>query len=318
MQPMLAVCASQTGILYINGQFSGEISANEPLIRPIAPRGAIYLDLRPMNNAYLPIVRKLVFSAGKPLPEIPDDVGIILWPGNITEIELAPPSVSDMQTRCFSFDGHSFSISGIDGKLCLGEKVLGALPQGAALPNGVKTPGGYAFTGDANGAMYLLSVDPKLNTATGFLSADKIEISDSGRIRAVLHEHDFAGHMRIESWQLTAEGLEFLSSKAAWDNGSPRHTETAQETALSVVQAMLLGRDAEEYMTENLRQSFDSESLRSRFELCTEMKYAHPDNRPCLALLHLLNERMAVAAPLYYRCIVENGKYLLDQIEIPE
>lgn len=323
MQPTLAVCAAQAGILYLNGQFSGEISADEPLIRPIAPRGSVYLDFRPLTNACLPIARKLVFSGGKPMSESAqscEDIGIILWPCGVTEIELAPPPFPQAQARNFSFDGHMFSVCGVKPKLYSGDRLLGDLPEGASLPRAIKTPNAYAFVGDANGAMYLLTVDTDLKNATGFLYADKIEFDVSGDVRATLFERDFSGHARIESWQLTADGPTLLSTEAAWADGSARLPKNAEETALAVVQAALLGKKAEvrAYMTEELFASEKLDALYAQYELCTEMKYAPTDNRPCLALLHLPNERIAIATPLYYACIRENGSYLLDQIEVSE
>ena len=318
MQPTLVICASQPGILYLNGLFSGEISPDEPLIRPVSPRGAVYMDFRPLENGYLPVTRKIVFSGGKPMGESverAEDIGAVLWPGGICEIEITPPVSATQDIRRFSFGGHTFSISGEIPKLYCGRHLLGTLPEGASIPKVIKMQEGYVFSGESGGSKYLLTADKALKNGTGFLSADEIEIGDDETITAKLKEKDIAGHATIEKWRLSAEGLELVSSEQGWEDETAKHPQSAEETAIAAVQAALLGKtdEALEYLHEDLRDKNPLDNLFGKYDLCTQMKYAHPDNKPCIALIRLENERLAVAEPLYYGCVHNDGQYLIDR-----
>ena len=321
MQPMLVICASQPGILYLNGCFAGEVSADDPLMRPAAPRGALYLDYRPLADGWAALARKIVFSGGKPMAESiesAEGIGAIIWPGGICEIEISPPASQAPAAQRFSFGGHSFSIQGDIPKLYCGDTLLGSLPERAALPAVRKLPGGYVFTGETPGGMYLLTSDAALRGGTGFLSAEKIEIDAEGNIHAFVSENDFAGHAALETWRLAPEGLELVSSEEGWSGGSRRHPESAQDTVIAAVQAALAGRmdEAEECLSEALRGSRVFDDISGKYDLCIEMKYGHPDNRPCIALLRLENDHLAVAEPLYYRCGQKDGKFRVDQLEL--
>lgn len=322
MQPTLVICASQPGILYLNGLFSGEISPDEPLIRPVSPRGAVYMDFRPLESGYFPVTRKIVFSGGKPMAESvekAEDMGVILWPGGICEIEITPPPFEDTAPRRFSYGGHDFVISGDVPKLYCGQHLLGTLPEGASTPEVFKLEGGYAFMGRSNGAKYLLCSDAALKNGTGFIAADEISIEDDETITAVLLEKDIAGHASTEKWRLTPSGPELISSEPGWQNGRAKAPETAEETAVAAVQAALMGKadEAAGYLSEEMKNKNVLDALFGKYDLCTTMKYAHPDNRPCIALVRLAGEHMAVAEPMYYSCQMTDDGYKIDQIEFP-
>ncbi len=320
MQSTLIICASRPGILYLNGSFAGELAPDEPVIRPVAPRGAVYLDYRPLENGWAGVARKIVFSGGKPMPvsvESAENIGLIFWPGNISEIEISPPPTGKIPARSFSFEKRRFSIQGEIPKLYCGDNLLGMLPEGASEPQVIKMDAGYAFLGKAGNEMYLLTADANIKNGTGFLSASEISIDGEENITAILKEDDFAGHMTVEKWHLTPEGLELVSSEPAWQDGRAKLPETAQQTALAAVQAALLGKtgEAEAFFTDELKESNPASDLFGKYELCTEMKYAHPDNRPCIALLHLEGEHMAIAEPLYYSCVHNGERYLIRNME---
>ena len=43
-------------------------------------------------------------------------------------------------------------------------------------------------------------------------------------------------------------------------------------------------------------------------EVCVPMKYAAPDARPCVGLLHAENPHLATVRPLYYRAEPSGGR----------
>ena len=320
MQPTLILRAPQPGLIYINGRFAGETGPDDPLFRPISPRGAVYLEYRPRTSAHPSMARKLVLSGGEPMlgsVEDAEGVDIVLWPGGEIEMELTPPSRPG-EPRRFQAAGRGFSLE--SGHLLCEGRALAALPPGAGLPEFRSLPGGAAFTGKCEGGQYLLTTDPEFRVQTGFLRAHRIEIGTDGLIRAVTEQSDLVGHGTLEIWRHAPEGLTLLSSESAWTDGSPRWPKTAAETARAAVEAALAGLDgeAEGYLSESLRERAPLRGIRERCDLCVEMRYAPPDPRPCVGLLTLLGESMARVRPLYYRASPTGGlqgPYRIEELE---
>ena len=320
MQPTLILRAPQPGLIYINGRFAGEVGPDDPLIRPVQPRGAVYLEYRPLISASRSMARKLVFSGGEPMlqaAEAADGVDIVLWPGGEVELELTPQS-RRKPARHFQAAGHHFSLE--DGHFFCEGRALAALPPNAETPEYRSLPGGAAFTGSCDAGRYLLTTDAEFRIQTGFLQAQRIDIEADGRIRAMETQSDLVGHGKLEIWQLTPEGLTLVSSESAWVEGSPHWPATAAETVRAAVEAALAGLDGEAdgYLSEALRERAPLRNIRERCDLCVEMRYAPPDPRPCVGLLTLLGKNMARVRPLYYRISHSGGlqsPYRIEELE---
>lgn len=322
MQPTLVLRSSHPGILYINGHFAGEISEDTPLMRPIGHRGAVYLDYRPLTGACCSMARKLVFSGGIPMDtslEEADGLNVILWPGSVVEIELSPASATS-SPRCFHLGEHSFTLDSESLQLTCDGHRLCTLPDGAEPPELQTTQSGVILIGRCNGGRYLLCMDSAFRNQTGFLRASQLNLESDGLIRAVAAPSDLVGHAVLETWKLTPEGLILLSSEPAWSNGAPRWPQTPEETARAAVEAALAGLDAESerYLSPALRSRAPLADIRSRCDLCVEMKYAPPDSRPCVGLMQLEGERMGRVSPLYFRTSPSGGPqgpYQIDTFE---
>lgn len=319
MQPTLALSASHPGILYLNGGFAGEISPETPLMRPVAARGAVYLDYRPLSGAHRSMARKLVFSGGTPLSdsaEEAENLNIILWPGGVTEIEFSPES-SHTSSRHFQLAGHDFSLDGETSSLeCDGRRIC-TLPEGAEIPELQLLPTCAALIGSCTGGKYLLSMDTAFRNQTGFLHAVQLDMEGDGRIRAIASPSDLVGHATLESWRLTPDGLMLLSSEPVWLSGAPRWPQTPEETVQAAVEAALVGLDseAERYLSPSLRNHMPLAGMRERCDLCLEMKYAPPSSRPCIGLLKLEGAHMGRVSPLYFRTSPSGGPQGPYQIE---
>ena len=136
MQPTLILHAPKPGLIYINGRFAGEAGPDDPLLRPVTPRGAVYLEYRPLSGDCHSMARKLVFSGGEPLlpsAEEAENVDIVLWPGGEIEVELSPPPPRG-EPKPFHTNGRSFMLDA-DGRLLCEGRTLGALPPGAEVPD---------------------------------------------------------------------------------------------------------------------------------------------------------------------------------------
>lgn len=316
MQSMIAVISQEAGVLYLNGHFAGETDAAHPLIRPVSPRGALVMEYRPYSDAYLPMTRRLVFSGGLPMPESAEEMAgasLVVWPGGIVEIELAPVPVRSAP-KVFFAEGRAFSIDG--GRLICEERDLCTLPDGAEIPEPIA---GAAFLGSCAGGRYLLTFDAGFTRPTGALTAKEIEIDPDGRVRALLDRGDLVGHGRLETWRRTAQGLSPVSGEPVWITGAPRWPQSPSETARAFVEACLAGLDgeAEGYLAPALRDSVSCGAIRERCDLCVEMKYAPPDARPCVGLLKLSGGNLANVEAMYYSAAVSGsiqGAYKLEEI----
>lgn len=318
MQPTLVLHAPQPGIVYIDGRFAGEVSAEQPLLRPVHPQGPVYLEYRPLCDACRSMARRLVFSGGAPMAESADAaerLNIVIWPGGAVEIEFAPQRAHTSPPRA-NLAGHSFLLED-DLRLYCDGHPLAQLPEGAQLPELRSTQGGAMLTGRCEGGFYLLATDGDFQRQTGFLRARTLEFEADGRIRAVATPPDLVGHATLETWRLTAGGLLPVSSEPAWAHGAPRWPRTPEETARAAVEAALAGLDAEAegYLAPALRPRAPLKDLRARCDLCVEMKYAPPQARPCVGLLRLEAGHLARVSPLYFRAAPTGGPQGPYQIE---
>lgn len=322
MQPTLVLSATYPGILYLNGHFAGEISAETPLMRPVGSRGAIYLDYRPLSNACRSLARKLVFSGGTPMRdsvEAAENLNVILWPGGAAEIEIAPVPTDPIRQQ-FQLAGHHFAMDSESLLLSCDGRRIGMLPEGAEIPELHTVPVGVALIGRCSGGKYLLTLDSACRNQTGFLRAGQLDVESDGRIRAVVSPMDLVGHATLETWKLTQEGLTLISSEPAWANGAPRWPKTPEETMRAAVEAALAGLDAEaeRYLSPALRSRMPLAGIQEKCDLCVEMKYAPPSARPCVGLLRLEGENLGRVSPLYFRAVPSGGlqgPYLIEEFE---
>ena len=311
MQPMLALCAENPGIVYINGHFSGEITREEALLRPIAGRGALYIDYRPLDNSCRPLSRKLVFSMGEILTESAEsaeNMNFIRWPGMLTEVEIAP-DLWDRPKRSFSHAGKAYILEGgAEPQLFCEGKLLGNLPENAEIPEYFSLDGGIALLGSCRGGKYLLTADRE-GQRTGFLRAEEINIDSYGQIHTFLHS---AGHGIREKWRLGEGGLQLLSSEPT----APEYPQNPEESAIFAIEAARSGsmEEAEKLLSARLREQNLLKSIAERCDLCVKMKYFPQNARPAIGLLTLEGERLARVEPLFYRAVLsEEGRWQIDE-----
>lgn len=319
MQPVIAVLSQVSGILYLNGSLAGEVEAAQPLIRPVAGRGALLIEFRPFSEDFLPMARRLVFSGGAPLQASAEEMtgaNLVLWPGNVVEIELAPKPIFSRAMR-FDVDGHPFSIE--NGRLFCDGRMLCALPAGAEIPTVRSCAFGTALMGNCADGRFFVTLDSALAAPTGALTAKEIEIDPDGRVRALLERGDLVGHGTLETWRWTPDGLTPVSSESVWTDGAPKWPKTPEETARAFVEACLAGLDgeAEGYLAPPMRQTFDPSAIRARCDLCVRLKYAPRGAWADVGLLCLTGENLARVEAMEYAAIASGspqGPYKLERI----
>lgn len=323
MQPTMVIRAPKGGMIYINGRFAGECGGELPLMRAVSPTGAIYIEYRPFSSDYRAMTRRLVFSGGYPLEqslENDDRLRILLWPGNITEIELLPPEWEAPPPAVFEAGGKSFIIDA-KRRLLHGGKPVASLPMNAEIPQYIPLPQGAVLLGRCGTEMYLLAADAAFSAATGFLQAKNIEVEPDGRIRALIDHGDMTGHASLETLRLTNDGLQRISVESAWAQGAPRWPQTPSETVRAAIEATIAAQyaEAEGYLSPALRQNSPLENIAERCDLCVEMKYALPSGQAAVGLMKLKSDTLATVEPLFYHVSPSGGlqgPYQIDSLSL--
>ena len=317
MQPTLAIIVPAPGMIFINGRFLGEASSDAPLLAPVHAFGAVYLEYRPLEPGWQALARKLVLSAGKPLADVlAEDVFAVCWPGNVTEVELAPP-------RDRAETEETLSLEGISLRIVRGERSrieVGGLrcpfPENGQTPELRRLSGCAALTGAAGDGRYVLTLSPDLSWQTGFLQAARLEWESAALIRATTLRRDVAGHAVLERWQIDPAGLRLLSAEPTWEYGAPRAPASPEEAARAAIEAALLENDdeAESYLSPSLAARHPLDALAGLGTLCLPMKYGAPGNRPCVGLLRVETSGCASVLPVRYQAEKTGGQWRLTEL----
>ncbi len=310
MQPTLICTARVPGMICLNGRFAGEASQARPLIAPVSPGGAVYLEYRPLSGEGRALARRMVLSGGAPLAQSLEDatgVSCVAWPGGALEVEFAPVETS---AEPVLLDGAAGSMRrGEDTALLLNGLTI-PMPDGALAPRVLRQGGATLLLGDvAGGGQYLAALSADMTALLGAFAAEAIEPADGGLFSAVVDLGDRVGHGRLEQWLVDASGLSRVSSESAWSHGAPRWPDTAEGAMIAAVEAMLAGLPGEcaGYLTPALAAETPLRDVAEVCDLCVPMRYGVPDARPCVGLLKAENDHLARVRPLYYRAEPSGG-----------
>lgn len=310
MQPTIVFTAPAPGMIFLNGQFSGEAGPERALMAPVSPYGALYAEYRPLTGEYSAVAFKCVLSGGRLMPDsITGTKGIfaIQWPDNILEIEINTP---ETQVEHFTLGSVMCTLERGSETVLIAGNLHIVLPDKALRPQFARLRNFPVLKGDTeDGRQYLVSLTPDMSRQTGFLSANRIDTGDSDILHAMISANDIVGHGRLEQWMVDPTGLQRLSSEPTWTNGSPQWPATAEKTMLAAVEAALEGLtdEADNYFVPVLASTSPLNAVSDVCDLCLPMKYAFPESRPCIGLLHMENDCCAVIKPLYYHAQMAGG-----------
>lgn len=303
MQPTIICTARTPGMIYLNGRFAGETTPARPLIAPVSPAGALYLEYRPLSGTAPALARRVVLSGGAPLADsLTDASGLqcVAWPGGALEIEFTPAQTA---LEPAFIDGVPATIRrGEDTSLLLNGMTV-PLPEGAQPPRLIRQNGAALLLGEVDGGgQYLAALTPDMTALLGTLAAEAIEPAD-GLISAVVDLGDSVGHGRLEQWLVEPSGLRRVSSESAWSHGAPHWPDSAEGAMIAAVEAMLAGLPGEcaLYLSPALASEAPLANVPDACDLCVPMKYAVPDARPSVGLLRAENAHFATVRPLFYR-----------------
>jgi hypothetical protein len=118
---------------------AGEADAEHPLTLPVAPFGALIIELRPFEAGVLPLTLRVPLSRGAPvLPAADPRMSAALWPGGVLEIELRPERIPSPARLIAQIGGvRLFRQDGAPPALrCESESFIREypLPEGALMP----------------------------------------------------------------------------------------------------------------------------------------------------------------------------------------
>lgn len=312
MQPTLSITAPAPGMIYLNGRFAGEASEQTPLLVPVHPFGAVYLEYHPLEPGQAHLARKIVMSGGMPMKDsLPEDFFVLHWPCGLSEIELSPEEIIPETVETFSLDGISCRIlRSKQGRLEIGSLSC-PFPRTGTQPALQRFGSIAALTGAADEKRYILTLSADLSRQTGFLMADRLEFEEGNTLRAMLFQNDIAGHALQERWQLTEAGPRLLETKPAWEDGAPRLPATAEETVLACMEAALLNLfdEAEEFLSPALRDTGILQQITADCSGCLPMKY--PSDSCTIALVQTESGSFARIRELEYRAERTGSRWLL-------
>jgi len=319
MQPTLAVTAPAAGMLWLNGRFLGEADPETPLLTPVRPFGAVYLEYRPLTNTYHSFAGKLVLSGGKPMPDSLASSGemfAVHWPCGVTETELSPERRPSEATEEFLIDQRPCRIRRGKNSLLETDSLTCRFPRDGSIPEIHRCESCTALTGTTPEGRYIITLSSDLSRMTGFMQADKIEFESESIIRALLLRHDFAGHASAERWLLSDNGPIRLSAEAAWEHGTPHLPATPEETIRYAAEAILSGfpGEVEDYLSPSLRQAPILQQIHDEYALCLPMKYPTADHCPCIGLFASEGPNCAAVRPLYYRTVPNDSRHLITHL----
>ena len=309
MQPTIVLTASVPGIVRLNGHFAGEIAPQRPLISPVAPFGALFLEFQPLEGGAVPLARKCVFSGGALLADSvadADGLACVAWPGGALEIELTPRR---MIVEHFSLEGLPCALThGETAQLSLNGLTI-ALPGTARIPRPARLGGLPALLGETDGGQYLVTLSADMAAQTGLLVADRIDFAAGDMVNAVVSLGDSVGHGRLEQWIAGDGGLQCVSTEPVWSDGAPRWPQTAEGAMIAAVEAALAGLNAEAsgYLTPRLAGEAPLAAIREAADACVPMAFAPPDARACVGLMRVENDHLATVRPLYYGAVNAGG-----------
>lgn len=248
MQPILLIESGTPGLLYVNGQFCGELTEPQPF--PSWPDGRALIEFRPLGRSALPMACALTLKDGLLQPHGQEGVFCVQWPDGVAQVELRPQRLEG--TPVLTDIGCGLTLAAREGSAAIlrGEEIVQPLPPGARDVNAKPAEaGGCVATGRCAAGMFVCCVPPPGRRigdgASGFLLARTVKWERADLVRAVSGGEDTVGHGMLSEYRVDAEGLHLLSSQPVWTDGAPRWPQSAQETLRAYLEARHAGLDAE-------------------------------------------------------------------------
>lgn len=318
---MLIVSSDVPGALYLNGRFAGELTGEDELALPVAPRGPLFLEHRPLVAGYLPMARRLTLSGGRPVAlSDAEGVEVAAWPGGALEVLLTPEPRAAWGRVVYDENGIIIEMAG--GRLNVvsgGARKSYPLPEGAFAPEVVRLPGAVCLTGACDGGKYLIALGDGIETPLLSASGREASVTPDGEARALEDLDDVVGHARLTRWALSDGRFTKVSVEHFWTRGAPKWPETPEDAALAALQAARLNLpdEARAYLAPGA--SLGALEAAAASAGAVPLKYPLSDGRPAVGLTEIAGDWLATIRPVYYHASPLGGPqgiWRLDQLTL--
>ena len=325
MQPILLIESRAPGLLYVNGQFCGELTQPQPF--PARPDARALIELRPLGMEALPMACALTLRAGRVQPHGQEGVYCVQWPDGVAQVELRPqPWPGRMQAA------RTALLQGLEAVACGGEAALFRdgepampLPRGARELTARELDGGaLAVQGACDAGAFACVVPPPGGRigegAAALVTAHSLRWEGANVLRAVVGGEDAVGHGELREYRAGPDGLRLVSSQPVWAQGVPRWPQSAQETLRAYLEAVQLGLRAE---AEGYLAAPHAAPALERFDAVTPLRYPlvrAPERLPlAMGLLSVVEPGLARVAAVCARARAVNGRqggYALEEVAL--
>lgn len=324
MQPMMMLTCRQAGIVRLNGSFAGETRADEALFRPVCAYGAAILEFVPYSDGFLPMARRIAFSAGKPVKASVSEtegISVISWPFGMTEAELRPSRVCapDPEIRKISGSGRNmrmfFSEDRAYMEIDAAAKTFSYdLPAGAEMPLVAENDGQTIVSGEIrDGGRYALVLSPEADKLLLSVRGNEIAFLGNRRIAVAEDAGDIAGHVRRTVYFGTGSGYQAEETELLPNPNGTFQPQTPLDCAIMAAEAFMMNRKEEESacFLNGTDMSDSAKEVLSKADSVTALRFPVPDGRPAFAALQREADNFAVAYPVYFTCDMYNGAWKL-------
>ena len=321
MQPILIVSSDVPGALFLNGRFAGELTPEAETALPVAPRGPLYLEHRPLAAGYTPLCRRLTLSGGVPIAvSDPSGVEAASWPGGALEVLLTPEPIFSKARMVFDENGLVIERTG--GRLTASKDGVSrrfALPEGARESEVIRLPGALCLTGACDDGAYLIALGDDVASPLLHVSGREASVTPDGEARALEDMNDVTGHARLTRWTLSDGRFTQVSEEHFWTRGAPEWPRTPEDAALAALQAARLGLmdEARGYLAPGTAGG--ALEAASASDGALPLKYPLPDGRPAMGLLTVTGDWLAAVRPVFYHASPlggPQGVWRLDRLEL--
>ena len=321
MQPLLILSSDVPGALYLNGRYAGELAAEAEAALPVAPRGPMVIEHRPLVAGYLPMARRLTLSGGRPIA-LSDATGVEVaaWPGGALEVLLTPEPRDGNGRTVYDENGLLLRTEG--GQLIAasgGARRGYRLPDGAGMPEVSVLPGAVCLKGACDMGAYLIALGDDVTSPLISASGREVSVTPGGEVRALEDMDDAVGHARLTRWALSDGRFVPVSVEHFWTRGAPEWPSTPEGTALAALQAARLG------LMDEARAYLAPGTLLGALEKAAEsagavpMRYPLADGRPAVGLMEETSEWLMTIRPVFYHASPlggPQGVWRLDRLQL--
>lgn len=321
--PVLNISPDAAGLLYVNGHLAGECAAESPLVLPVAPQGAIYIEYHPLRAGFMPVARRLNFAGGYIAPgsEPIEEMYIVAWPGSAIDVEISPArACMPMGALRLSAGGCEILMAGDGGapgvaRIARGGALMEArLPAGARDARAIETSdGNVMLLGRCDAGEFAQIYDLEAGALALDVAGREISPAERGGVQVLRSAGDAAGHVLREVWRPSGRGYSRRILAVERERSVP--PDSPERAALMLCQALMLGLDAEarELAADPARLGA-YRALLARYDACCALKYEPGAGR--VGLMKLVAPGYARVHALSYAARERAGGWVIEDLSL--